>query len=172
MTPYDLRLRGSPVLASSDVWQLATQTENDTTWTGSSIPIVLHVPFSGGTVIVELQDSEPRWLSDTLNQLFQLATLQENWDTYGGRPIAIQAVAAGLNMLGRILAYDAPTPSVVPRSNGGVQFEWHRSGIDLEVSIDPDETVSASFEDPATGNEWDLDVVTDLRELSQAAQLL
>ena len=172
MTPYDLQSRGSPVLADADVWQLPSQPSSDATWTVKPIPIVLHMPFVGGTVIIELQDSEPRWLSDTLNRLSELSTLQADWDSYGGQPISIRAIAAGLNLLGSILAINAPTPSVVPKSNGGVQFEWHCSGIDFEVAIEPDETVSASFENVALGDEWDREPVTDIDELRHVALLL
>ena len=54
----------------------------------------------------------------------ELARLEENWDSYGGKPPTDKAmkVATGLN--------------AVPTSEGGIQLEWHVNGWDIELAFD------------------------------------
>ena len=56
----------------------------------------------------------------------QLRSLKPGWDSYGGKPITEEAIAA------------VDTLAVVPCSNGGVQIEMHRDGWDFEVYFGPD----------------------------------
>ena len=63
----------------------------------------------------------------------KLLTLKENWDSYGAPIISKIAVDAALQ-LRKVLA---AVPSFVPMSNGGVQIEWHSSGFDVELEIQP-----------------------------------
>lgn len=79
------------------------------------------------------------------DQLDALATriggfrdLGHGWDTYDAIPISEHAIC---------LAYVVcALPSVVPTSNGGVQFEWHRMGWDVEVEIHADGHISGIAE--------------------------
>ena len=40
-----------------------------------------------------------------------------------------------LNLLNEILTEDSPPPIIVPTWEGGVQAEWHRSGVDFEIEV-------------------------------------
>jgi hypothetical protein len=42
-------------------------------------------------------------------------------------------------VLVEVMDNDAPAPSVVPLSDGGVQLEWHRRGRNLEIEFPADE---------------------------------
>jgi len=65
-----------------------------------------------------------------------------------------RAVRVAVQLLARVMEHDTPTPSVVPRVNGGLQLEWHLRGTDLEVSIDPDGGRSFWCEHAPSGREW------------------
>jgi len=91
-----------------------------------------------------------------------LLELEPNWDSYGALPIEAAHAEAILNLLAEVLGDDAPTPSVVPTSIGGVQVEWHLAGIDLEIETLSRYRFAVSFEDELSGDEWE-DIVTDNR---------
>ena len=65
----------------------------------------------------------------------ELSTLGDGWDSYGGRAPTTEAMAAARGVL---FALRDVQPAVVPTSNGGVQFEWHAGGVDLELEIGPE----------------------------------
>jgi len=62
--------------------------------------------------------------------------LQPNWDSYNAPAISPTAIKTAMSLL-------LVTPLVVPRSNGGIQLEWHQDGLDWEIVINPDGTVEA-----------------------------
>ena len=50
-----------------------------------------------------------------------------------------------LMVLARVLEPNTPPPAVVPTWNYGVQVEWHRNGVDLEIEADPSGNVEFFF---------------------------
>lgn len=60
----------------------------------------------------------------------RLLALQAGWDSYGGRQISEKALLT----VGQF--------AVVPCSGGGVQLEIHRDGLDIEIEIKADGTIS------------------------------
>ena len=65
--------------------------------------------------------------------------MQENWDSYEASPIHESAILRAFNILSEIVnpSFSLPAPSVVPTAKGGIQLEWHRNGVDLEIEIYP-----------------------------------
>lgn len=86
-------------------------------------------------IVVTVPKEPPKWFSVTLSSLARLLNLQDNWDSYGGRKPQLIAVIQGLKLLWQIMAINTPAPSVVPLSDGGIQFEWHRKNQDLEIAF-------------------------------------
>ncbi len=81
------------------------------------------------------------WFSDAIGQLEDLASLALGWDSYGAKPVAADMAMAAVRFLADV-AVASPgvhEPSIVPLSDGGIQVEWHRCGIDLEVAFSDDE---------------------------------
>ena len=81
------------------------------------------------------------WFSDAIVRLEGLATLASDWDSYGAKPVAADMTMAAVRFLASV-AVASPgvhEPSIVPLSDGGIQVEWHRGGIDLEISFSDDE---------------------------------
>ena len=64
-------------------------------------------------------------------RLKELLDLPQGWDSYGAGCIDPKAVDAASRLLD-VLDHD---PAVIPTSHGGIQLEWHRDGLELEVEI-------------------------------------
>lgn len=133
----------------------------------------LRYPFQGGEFVVELVgDSLPAWVEPTLQSLGRLLQLESNWDTYGAPRLQPDCVAAALELIFSALPDEAPVPSVVPTSRGGLQIEWHTRGVDLEVEFLSSTRVHGLFEDSRTGSSWEKDLSFDLGPLVEAISTL
>ena len=97
----------------------------------------------------------PEWFVDVANKAFSLLGLPENWDTYGGNRIREECVERGLEFLAAIVDPETSEPSVVPSSHGGLQFEWHKAGLDLEIEIEAPDRLSVYCYDRVTNTEWE-----------------
>lgn len=84
------------------------------------------------------------WLEETLNRMESLPFNKDNWSD-GAKKTDRKAVDRLVEVLAQILPDDAPAPAIVPTWLGGVQAEWHRNGIDLEISANPREPVEYYF---------------------------
>lgn len=65
-------------------------------------------------------------ITDTLDRL---AGLTQGWDGHQGHPPTEGALDAARQFL--------LNAAVVPLSDGGLQIEWHRGDLDIEVEISP-----------------------------------
>ncbi len=89
--------------------------------------------------VVEWQDYGqplPAWFDPLVQGFVDALTLPPNWDSYQARTIDPQIVHEAMNFINAVLAPTSPAPRVMPLSSGGIQLEWHRNGIDLEVVFD------------------------------------
>lgn len=82
-----------------------------------------------------------------------LRTLPQNWNSYGASPIDPKVVQEAMNLMNGILSPTSPAPRVVPLSSGGLQLEWHRQGIDLEVVFDREEQPFFYYRNRVSGDE-------------------
>ena len=85
----------------------------------------------------------------TIRQTGKLLGLPPGWNSYCAKPISSDAVSKATAFL---LKFDAlvpnlAAPAVVPTVRGGLQFEWHRHGVDLEVEFGSGSPDSWSAED-------------------------
>lgn len=72
-------------------------------------------------------------MSNRSKNLEALASLEDNWDGYGGkRPTS--------NAIGR-----ADDFCFVPQSDGGVQVELNAGGMEIQITINPDGTVGGVY---------------------------
>jgi hypothetical protein len=81
----------------------------------------------------------PAWLQPTIQSFRDLLQMPPNWDGYAASQMDEQIVRQALLLLAEVMENDAPPPSVVPLSDGGVQVEWHRHGRNLEIEFPADE---------------------------------
>lgn len=94
----------------------------------------------------------PAWFDPLVNQIANVLALGPNWDTYGAPRIEPKTVSSAVEIVFGILGQSSPAPQIVPLATGGIQFEWHRRGVDLEIVFDADSRPTFTFED-STGTE-------------------
>ena len=92
----------------------------------------------------ELPDTQ--WFTPTRDALTSL--LQDSDIGTSNSHSTQTSVLGALTILAKILDTRAPPPSVVPTWDGGVQVEWHRNGVDLEIEISPDGNAEYFFASP------------------------
>ena len=127
--------------------------------------LVFHYPRMSAFALSARLRPWPEWLAPTLRSLADLAVLQEGWDSYSAPRIEPSLIEAGARLLAWTMPDNAPPPSVVPTSRGGVAFEWHMRDIDLEVEIVTPARSHVYFMDHRSGREWEDDLTSKLAPL-------
>lgn len=79
----------------------------------------------------------PAWWSGVQAKLAEYQSMPPGW-LPSAQPISANAVGALLSFLEAAASARTPVPAVVPLEDGGVQAEWHASGVDIEVSASTD----------------------------------
>jgi len=116
--------------------------------------------------------SSAAWFVPVRHSVYELLSLEENWDSYGAAPIRQEFLASASSLLQSIMDEDTPLPSIVPTTPGGVQVEWHCDGIDLEIEIESTSRINVYFEDARTGVSWEEAFTSDLHKLSTVVSML
>ena len=93
----------------------------------------------------------------------------DNIDIYGGQPINPEIAATVVTLLLNVLQPNDPAPAFVPTSRGGILFEWHEEGIDLEVDIRSPSWIHVAFEKDNHEEEFDR---ADLEVIAEKLNLL
>ena len=91
----------------------------------------------------------------------------DNWSE-GAKRTDWKAVNQLMEVLSQVLPDKAPPPAVVPTWLGGAQVEWHRNGVDLEISVNPGEAVEYYFSNG--DDEWEGTVFDDWAKLKEYAK--
>lgn len=134
---------------------------------------VSNVPFGledSGVAGIDIAPSA--WEEPTIRAIGELLQLGPGWDSYGAPPVDPRCAVAALELANSTFLRDTPAPSVVPTSRGGLQFEWHMRGVDLEVEFLSATHVCGFFDDQITGTSWEKDLTFDLRSLVGAISTL
>lgn len=95
----------------------------------------------------------PAWFDPLMQGFVDLLTLAPNWDSYHAGMIDQKLIGDAMNFIHNILTPTNPAPRVVPLSSGGLQLEWHRNGVDLEVVFDRGEQPFFYCRNRVTGEE-------------------
>ena len=111
------------------------------------LPRAFEVPIPGGKFVIETIGAPPKWTIEVASNLARLLYLEPNWDSYGAKEIDLKSAIVAIDLLLRIMEDDTPSPSVVPTNVGGIQYEWHEKGKDLEIEILSSDTISWFFRD-------------------------
>lgn len=140
-------------LVSADVYTLA----NDSPWSGSTSSSLLsddqifQTSNASRIVFVHVNKTVPIWLARARDELNVLLNIPPNWDGHGAHPVQLKAASMALHLLSQFMSDDRSFPAIIPTNNGGLQLEWHRRGIDLEVRIEPSGHMGYYFEQPESG---------------------
>ncbi len=116
-------------------------------------PIRATLALPDGWLELSIRRPEVAWIYPVLARLQHLGSLQANWDSHGGRRISGDAIVTSLHVLGAVMEDQTPSPWIVPRSDGGLQLEWHEGARDLELLIRPDNRVALYFSDDSGAEE-------------------
>ena len=103
-------------------------------------PVRVTISVDATGVVVAMDgpvDSPPAWFFPTLQAIVGLLRLEPNWNSYGSSPISLSTAELALAFLLETVAGSVPPPAVVPTTEGGLQFEWHRNGLDVEIDVLP-----------------------------------
>lgn len=113
------------------------------------------------------------WLPQVKRQLAELSSRPPNWDSYGGSPLSAAMRAAASALIEQIADPGLPMPTIVPTSDGSVQFEWHEHDIDLELRLRSPSVYELYFEDASgTSPPKDEELRYDLTPLRDALEIL
>ena len=126
-----------------------------TTWTLGS-PDALAAAFLGTTRRIAIRAPRrelPAQLLRALDRVIELLQLPRGWNSHGAEPVSEAAFEQTVEFLATYLVKDVAGPVLVPTVRGGVQLEWHRRGVDIEVEVSPDGSVSWCADDRRTGEE-------------------
>jgi len=134
-------------------------------------PLIFGLTFSNGERLrLEMTGcgQEPPGLWQLIAALQRLARLAPSWDSYGALPLNPGAVRRIFGFLDMLL-FDVPlAPTVVPARDGGLQLEWHRSDIDLEIKVPPVGPISHLLSDARTDLEREWQGPFDRHAVSEA----
>jgi len=113
------------------------------------------------------------WQMKAVKKLTELYSLESGWDGNGAPAISMSAGMFGLTVLQQVMLPRTPIPEIVPSSSGGVQFEWHEGGIDLELHISAPYECELWFDDHRSGLEpVSIELSNDFSELQTALRTL
>lgn len=87
---------------------------------------------------VQAPDASP-WYSAALDRISGLTALAAGWNGYDAREVKADMAIDAAKFLAKVAFPGIAAPSIVPLSDGGVQIEWHRGGLDIEVAFSDDE---------------------------------
>jgi hypothetical protein len=102
-----------------------------------------------------------KWLRPTIDRVAKLMSLKDPL----GRDSAphAEAIVDALTFFSYALPVDAAPPLLMPLNDGGVQAEWHRGGLDVEVIFSPDSEERGIFvRDKQSGEERELPLDRDV----------
>jgi hypothetical protein len=97
-------------------------------------PAVL-VRVIGNELVVAIGENVPKPLTNVIRSAVALLNLETGWNSYQAQPVETQNVIRSITLLSDLLDDTTPTPQIVPTVRGGVQIEWHRNGLDLEILV-------------------------------------
>lgn len=92
----------------------------------------------------------PEPIADVFARLEGLASLETNWDSYGGEALKPAVVAPVIELIFKSHRR-CSLPTIHPLSRGGVSLTWKRPDCEFEVQIAGDGTLDALFENIITG---------------------
>lgn len=98
--------------------------------------------------------SEPIWAQSARAMLASLVDLPRGWDGYDAEPLGHSAAQDALTFLEANLGDDAQLPEMTP-IHGGIQLEWHRDSLDIEVELRSDAWTGYIRD---AGSDWEGDV--------------
>lgn len=120
-------------------------------------------------------------LQPVLQRLEEIASLGQDWDSYGAQAPSRRALATARHLAGAVAESFAPAvgthalpDAVLPLADGGLQMEWRSGDGILEIDVDPEGRLGYLLQyDTGTGTQYDeADEVSWFKVLSLLDDLL
>ena len=102
----------------------------------------------------------------SIEQVVGLLDLPEGWNSYSAKPIEPRNAVRAVELLFQLRETGAPPPTVVPTATGGIQFEWHAGGVDIEVYINSPDDITFFAEHLESGDSVEKTVDAEATELT------
>ncbi len=83
---------------------------------------------------IEAPDASP-WYREALERISSLTALAAGWNGYDAHEVKGDMVIDAVKFLAKIAFPGIAAPSITPLADGGLQVEWHRGGLDIEVAF-------------------------------------
>jgi hypothetical protein len=83
-------------------------------------------------------DASP-WYRAALDRISGLTALAVGWNGYDAREVKADMAIDTAKFLTKVAFPRIAAPSIVTLSDGGVQVEWHRGGVDIEIVFSDEE---------------------------------
>ena len=141
-------------LSGSDVF--ARRERNDSTGSLRPRKETIDIELSVGGQSIQFTyrgNALPDWGKDVLESVAERWGCGSGWDGYDAHPTDPALVAELLNCLDLAIPSGGSSPLVTPLSDGGVQAEWHKGNLTLEIVVSADEPPRFYFHDPASSRE-------------------
>jgi hypothetical protein len=94
---------------------------------------VVAMPTASKRILISELDRE--WRDPVGKRLEELIRLERGWDGYRGAPVSFEIAHFAVRMLEAACGLQAPTPQIVPGSQGDLQIEWHTERGDVELDV-------------------------------------
>lgn len=78
------------------------------------------------------------WISEIEEELEQIKSLEQGWDSYNGSPIDRDLILKALDLVKKISNRNIPQPHIVPVGNGGLNIEWRFSNRLVSIKLRKD----------------------------------
>jgi hypothetical protein len=151
---------------SNSEWEMAAAPESEEIFSIDDVadPFPRSYVFDA-TGTFWFDEPPPERLQPLVLKLCELATLPENWDSYGAGRIDPICVVAAIGLVTSVVQENFALPIATPTNRGTVLLEWHRNGVDLEVEVFSQQSYQFHYECQASGEEIDQIISSDLTPL-------
>ncbi len=85
--------------------------------------------------VPELAAERPRWVGKVVRRLVELLDLPERWDGRDAKRVQTQTAFYASTFLGSVCSPSTAEPQIVPTIAGGLQIEWHKNNVDIELEL-------------------------------------
>jgi hypothetical protein len=148
--PEDVALLSDREWAAKDDWRRHRRFRN-VGILSSMAPVT--IPFGDARFV--FSEPLPDWSREAIMRVCQLGDLAQDWDSYGARPIDPHCARAAIEVILAVLGPSTASPAIIPTNRGGIQLEWHRGGVDLEVEVVSRSRLRVSYEDGLDEEEFE-----------------
>lgn len=107
----------------------------------------------------------PDWMMTVVRAFPHLLRLPDDWNGPNSPRIDLAVLSSALKSLATFMQPNSLAPQVTPTVRGGVQVEWHKNGVDLEIEYGPGQWDGDALFSDQTGEEWDGWVSENLNRL-------